>query len=300
MTASSPAELVLQQVVAGIATGGIYSSLALALVVVYQATRSVNFAQGEMATFSTFGAWQLMRWGLPYWLAFLAVVAASFAAGYSLQRFGLGKMKRASVLTHVAALMALFAVINGLSAALWGYDAKPFPSPFGSDGFAGSHLVSVQHLGMMGVTALMLVIVYLVSRHTRLGLAMRAAAGAPASAPLVGIPVATTMALGWGLAAAMGAVAGMLVGPLLFLEPNMMTGVLLYGFAAAVLGGISSPVGAVAGGLLLGVIENVAGTFVPHLARELKLPTALAIMVLLLAVRAARSAGRQVTAGWNG
>lgn len=293
MRQSFPAELLLQQIAAGIASGGIYASLALALVVVYQATRSVNLAQGEMATFSTFGAWQLMRWGVPYWAAFPTVVVASFAAGYGLQRFGLSRLERASMLTRVAALLALFAAINGLSAVLWGYDAKPFPSPFGTRGVIGTRLVSAHHLGMMGVTALLLGMAHLLFRHTRVGLAMRAAADAPASAPLVGIPVAVTRALGWGVATAMGAVAGMLVAPLLFLEPNMMMGVLLYAFAAAVLGGITSPVGAVGGGLVLGVVENVAGTFVPHVGRELKVPAALAVVIVLLVVRSSPAARRR-------
>jgi branched-chain amino acid transport system permease protein len=147
---------------------------------------------------------------------------------------------------------------------------------------------------MIGVTILMLVALYLFFRHTRVGLAMRAAAANPASARLVGIRVGWMVALGWGMAAAIGAVAGMLIAPVVFLEPNMMISILLYGFAGAVVGGLTSPLGAVIGGFSVGVIENLAGTFIPYVGREMKLSIALFIIVAVLTVKPSGLFGRRV------
>jgi branched-chain amino acid transport system permease protein len=137
---------------------------------------------------------------------------------------------------------------------------------------------------MIAVSLIMLSVLYVFFRYTRIGLSMRAAASNPESARLVGIRVSWMVALGWGMAASLGAVAGMLIAPVVFLEPNMMLSILLYGFAGAVLGGLSSPVGAVLGGFVVGVIENLAGTFIPYVGRELKLPIALALIVAVLTI----------------
>jgi branched-chain amino acid transport system permease protein len=131
-------------------------------------------------------------------------------------------------------------------------------------------------------------------RYTPVGLQMRAAAGNPQSARLVGIRVGWMIALGWGMAAAIGAIAGMLIAPVVFLEPSMMLGILLYGFAAAVLGGLTSPFGAVVGGFLVGVFENLAGTYIPGVGNELKLPIALALIISVLVVKPAGLFGRQI------
>jgi branched-chain amino acid transport system permease protein len=146
----------------------------------------------------------------------------------------------------------------------------------------------------MGVTLVMLALLYLFFRHTRVGLAMRAAAANPESACLAGIRVGWMNALGWGMAAAIGAVAGIMIAPVVFLDPNMMRGILLYGFAGAVLGGLTSPGGAVVGGFAVGVIENLAGTFIPYVGRELKLTIALFIIIAVLTVRPAGLFGRTV------
>src|ERR1700751_6121785 len=147
---------------------------------------------------------------------------------------------------------------------------------------------------MIGVTAVMLGLIYLFFRGSRLGLAMRAAAANPESARLVGARVGWMIALGWGMPAAIRAVAGMLIAPVVFLEPNMMLGVLLYGFAGAVLGGLSSAGGAVLGGFAVGIIENLAGTFIPYFGREMKLTIALVVIVAVLMVKPAGIFGRVV------
>jgi branched-chain amino acid transport system permease protein len=147
---------------------------------------------------------------------------------------------------------------------------------------------------MIGVTILLLVALFIFFRYTRMGLAMRAAASLPESARLVGINTSWMIALGWGMASAIGAIAGMLIAPVVFLEPNMMGGVLVYGFAAAVLGGLTSPLGAVLGGFLVGIVENLAGTYIPGVGNELKLPIALALIVIVLVVKPAGLVGRPI------
>ena len=286
-------ELVLHQVLAGLATGAIYACLALAVVMIYQAIDHFNFAQGEMAMFSTFIAWQLIQWGLPYWAAFFATLVVSFVAGIIIERALFAPIHNAPVLSHVVVFIAMFAILNSVAGFIWDYNVKTFPTPFGSRPLLGNGLISSHDAGMIGVTMIMLVLLYLFFRYTRIGLAMRAAAANPESARLAGIRVSWMIALGWGMAAGIGAVAGMLIAPVVFLEPNMMASVLLYGFAAAVLGGLTSPGGAVLGGFIVGVIENLAGT-IPYVGGELKLTIALVIIVAVLVVRPGGLFGQRI------
>ena len=287
-------ELLLHQVLAGLATGGIYACLALALVMIYQAIDHLNFAQGEMAMFSTFIAWQLIELGVPYWVAFAATLVISFIAGVLIDRVLFRPIHDAPILSHIVVFIALFGILNSLAGFIWDFNVKNFPTPFGSRPLLGSGLISSHDAGMIGVTILLLVFLYVFFRHTRIGLAMRAAAANPQSARLAGIRVGWMIALGWGMAAAIGAVAGMLIAPVVFLEPNMMTSVLLYGFAAAVVGGLTSPGGAVIGGFAVGIIENLAGTFIPYVGRELKLTIALFLIVAVLLVKPSGLFGRRV------
>jgi len=287
-------ELFLHQVLAGLASGGIYACLALAIVMIYQAINLLNFAQGEMAMFSTFVAWQLMQWGVPYWIAFTGTVAFSFVAGIAIERVLFRPIRSAPVLSHVVVFLALFAILNSLAGSIWDYNVKSFPTPFGSRPLFGDGLMSSHDAGMIGATLAMLVLLYVFFRHTRIGLAMRAAAANPESARLSGIRVGWMIALGWGMAAAVGAVAGTMIAPVVFLDPNMMNSILLYGFAGAVVGGLTSPGGAVLGGFTVGVIENLAGTFIPYVGRELKLTIALVIIVAVLTVKPSGLFGQTV------
>jgi branched-chain amino acid transport system permease protein len=287
-------EIFLHQVLAGLATGGIYACMALAIVMIYQAIDHLNFAQGEMAMFSTFIAWQLMQWGAPYWVAFFGTIGISFVAGVLIDRVLFKPLHNAPVLSNVVGFIALFAIINSLAGFIWDFSIKSFPSPFGTQSLFGTRIISAHDAGMIGVTLVLLVLLYLFFRHTRIGLAMRAAAANPESARLVGIRVGWMIALGWGMAAAIGAVAGMLIAPVVFLEPNMMLSILLYGFAGAVVGGLTSPGGAVLGGFAVGVIENLAGTFIPYVGRELKLTIALTLIVAVLTVKPSGLFGRRV------
>ena len=275
-------EALLHQVLAGLATGGIYASLALALVMIYQATHLVNFAQGEMAMFSTYIAWSLIQLGTPYWVAFAATVLFAFVFGVLLERLVIRPVEDAPVLAVVVVFIALLVILNSVTGWIYSYTIKSFPSPFPKEPVFGKWLSS-HELGAIGVTLVVVLVLYGFFRFTPLGLAMRAAAQNPASARLVGIRVGWMLALGWGLAAAVGAVAGMMVAPIVYLDPNMMGGILLYAFAAALVGGIDNPWGAVLGGFLVGVLENLLGAFV--IGNELKLSVALAIIVGVLLVR---------------
>ncbi|KRQ00178.1 MULTISPECIES: branched-chain amino acid ABC transporter permease [Bradyrhizobium] len=287
-------ELFTNQVLAGIATGAIYACMALAVVMIYQAIDHLNFAQGEMAMFSTFISWQLMQWGLSYWVAFLITLVLSFVAGIAIERILFKPLAKAPVLTNVAGFIALFAIINSSAGLIWDFTIKQYPTPFGSAPFLGSQLISTHQAGMIGVTVLLLLGLYFFFQYTRIGLAMRAAASVPESARLVGINTSWMIALGWGMATAIGSIAGMLIAPVVFLEPNMMGGVLIYGFAAAVLGGLTSPFGAVVGGFLVGIFENLAGTYIPGVGNELKLPIALALIISVLVVKPAGLFGRHI------
>ena len=287
-------ELLLQQVLAGLANGAIYALMALAVVMIYQAIDHLNFAQGEMATFSTFIAWQLIAWDQPYWVAFAISVIVSFVAGILVDRVLFRPINKAPILSQLVAFIALFSILNSVDGEIWNFTIKTFPTPFGREPLFGGRLISTHEVGMIGVTAVILGLLYLFFRGSRLGLAMRAAAANPESARLVGIRVGWMIALGWGMSAAIGAISGMLIAPVVFLEPNMMFGVLLYGFTGAVLGGLSSPGGAVAGGFAVGVIENLAGTFIPYFGRELKLTIALVLIVAVLLVRPSGVFGREV------
>jgi branched-chain amino acid transport system permease protein len=272
----------LHQVLAGLATGGIYASLALALVMIYQATHLVNFAQGEMAMFATYLAWSLINAGMPYWPAFLLTVVLAFVLGVAIERVIIRPVETAPVLVVVVVFIALLVILNSVTGWVYTYTIKTFPSPFPAEPIFGKYITSHQG-GAIGVTMVVLLLLYLFFRFTPLGLAMRAAAQNPDSARLVGIRVGWMLALGWGLAAAIGGVAGMMVAPIIYLDPNMMGGVLLYAFAAALVGGIDNPAGAVFGGFLVGVLENVLGAFV--IGNELKLAVALVLIIGVLVVK---------------
>jgi branched-chain amino acid transport system permease protein len=288
-------DILVQQVVSGLATGGIYASLALALVMIYQATDVVNFAQGEMAMFSTYIAWTFLQAGMPYWVAFCCTVALAFVAGLVIERVVIRPVENAPILSIVIVTLGLLVILNSTAGWIYSYIQKPFPSPFPSKPIRIGNIVFGAHdLGAIGVTLVVLALLFAFFRYTTLGLAMRAAAQNPASSRLCGIRVSWMLALGWGLAAAFGAVAGIMVAPVVFLDPNMMVGIQLYAFAAATVGGFTSPLGAVVGGLLVGVTENLVGTYVSFIGTELKLTVALAMIIVVLLVRPSGLFGRTV------
>ena len=281
----------IHQILSGLAMGSVYACVALAIVMIYQATHLVNFAQGNMAMFSTYIAWALINAGVPYWIAFFLTIAFSFVFGMAIERFVIRQFDGAPVLTVVIVFIGLLVILNSVAGWLFSYTIKSFDSPFPANASFGGY-ISPHELGSIGIVLAVLALVYAFFRFTPLGLAMRAAAQNPVSARLVGIRVHRMLAIGWGLAAAIGAVAGMMAAPIVYLDPNMMLGILLYGFAAALLGGIDNPWGAALGGFIVGVLENVAGAYL--VGQEIKLSVALAIIIGVLVAKPSGLFGRQI------
>ena len=282
----------LQQIVSGLASGGIYALLALALVIIHRSTGVINFAQGEMATLATYLAWALItEHGWRYWPAFVGTLALSFVGGVAIHRVVIRPVERGNVLRIVIVTIGLLVAINGFVIWKWGGEPKQLQSPFGTDTFdIGGVIVSAQDMGTIAVALGIVVLLWGLFQYTKVGLALRAVAVNPEEARLVGVRVSWMLALGWGLAALLGAVAGMLTAPTVGLDPNMMAAVLIYAFAAAVLGGIDSPLGAVIGGLTVGVLLNLLGYLsqydaVSWFTEELRLPAALLIILVVLVVR---------------
>ena len=276
----------LQQVVSGLASGAIYASLALALVLIYRATDVINFAQGEMATFMTYVAWSLMNNGVTNWPAVALTLVLAFIGGVAVERTIIRPVERRPEIVIVIVTIGLLIAINATTGWIWGADVKAFDSPFPNDTWDVSGVtVSVQDVGTFGVCLLTVAFLWAFFRFTTVGLAMRASAINPHASRLLAVRVGWMLALGWGLASVLGAVAGMMAAPTVFLDPSMMLVVLIYAFAAAVLGGIDSPVGAVVGGLSLGVVINLLSRYVDLVGTELRLPTALAILLVVLIIR---------------
>lgn len=275
-----------QQTVAGLAQGTIFASLALALVLIYRATKHINFAQGEMAMATTYFAYQFTQWGLSYWLSFFLTLGLAFLFGVAVQLVLVRPVEQRSVIAVVIVTVGLFILIDGLVTWKWGADQKFMPAPFGNHVYhVGSVSIARQDLGTLIVTVASVFVLWSFFRYTKIGLGMRAAAIRPAAARLVGVRTHALLAVGWGLAAVLGAVAGLMTEPTQYvLQPTMMQAVLLYAFAAAVLGGLESPGGAVVGGLALGVFLNLVGQYVGFATSELRLPIAFAVLlgVLLL------------------
>ena len=284
----------MQQVVSGLASGGVYASLALALVIIHRSTGVINFAQGEMATLCTYIAWTLtVNHGWDYWPAFVVTLLFSFGFGVVTHRVVIRPVERGNVLRIVIVTIGLLIAINGFVIWYWSGEPQALASPFGNDTIdVGGVVIAAQDIGTIAVSIGIVILLWLLFRFTKVGLALRAAAVNPEEARLVGVRVTWMLALGWGLAAVLGAVAGLLTAPSVGLDPQMMAPILIYAFAAAVLGGIDSPLGAVVGGLVLGVLLNLIGVYVDFVGSELKLPVALLVILVVLLVRPSGLFGR--------
>jgi branched-chain amino acid transport system permease protein len=286
-----------QYVVVGLANGGVYATLALSLVLIHRATGIVNFAQGEMGMFATFIAWSLItHHGLPYWGAFFLTLLIAFLGGVAVHQVVIRPLGRAGAISVVMATIALLIILNGLAGWIWAPDVKIFESPFPLKVLdVGGVIMNVQDLGVIGVSLACVVLVFLFFRFTRLGLMMRASAVGAATSRLLGIRVSLMLSIGWGLASMLSAVSGMMAAPIVQLDPNFMLLILTYSFAAAVLGGIDSPVGSVVGAFLIGIgISLLSGYASSFLGTELQLPVALAVLLVVLVVRPAGLFGRVV------
>ena len=284
-----------QQTVAGLATGVVYGSLALALVLIYRATEVINFAQGEMAMACVYIAYQLIQWGFSYWAAFFSTLPIAFVLGMAIEATLIRPVQHRSVIAVVIVTVGLFILIDGLVAWKWGADIKFMPSPFGNRIYhVGSVAIARQDIGTIIITFFTVVLLWALFRFTKLGLGMRAAALRPAAASLAGVRVDWMLAVGWGLAALLGAVAGLMAEPSqYFLQPTLMQPILLYGFAAAVLGGLESPAGAVIGGVAIGIFLNLVGQYVHFVTSELRQPFAFAVLLAVLLVKPTGLFGRR-------
>ena len=276
-----------QQTVAGLATGAVYGSLALALVLIYRATEVINFAQGEMAMATVYIAYQLIQWGFSYWEAFFTTLPIALLLGVVIQVALIRPVQHRSVIAVVIITVGLFILIDGLVAWKWGADIKFMPSPFGNRVYhIGGVAIAREDIGTIIITVFSVVLLWALFRFTKLGLAMRASALRPTAAALVGVRVDRMLAIGWGLAAVLGTVAGLMAEPAEFvLQPTFMQPILLYGFAAAVLGGLESPAGAVVGGIAIGIFLNLVGQYVHFITSELRLPFAFLVLLAVLLIK---------------
>jgi branched-chain amino acid transport system permease protein len=286
----------IQLVIEGLATGSIYGALALAIVLVNRATGVINFAQGAMAVLSTFVAYFLAeRVGIPLVAAALIAIAFGFLLGAGVERVIVRPFERGDHDTTVVVTIGLFVTFTGVAAFFFGYEPLQFPSFFGTTTLnLGGVYVDARALGTIVVLVIVMVVLQLLFRATKLGLAMRAVADNPQSAALSGLPVSRLLMIGWGLAAALGSIAGILVAPQLFVSPVMLDFVLVYALAAAILGGLDSPLGAVVAAWIIGVVENLAAAYIDIIGNDLKIAVPLILMIVILILRPQGLFGRKV------
>ena len=275
--------LALQQVFSGLATGAIYATLALALLLVHRATGLVNFAQGQMAVLSTYVAWSFMEIGAPVVAAIGGAVVLSVLLGAAIEQFAIRRIAKESHLIAMVVMIGLLILLNGLTGFIWSQEIKAFPSPFpsGSAELAGV-AISYESLGIVGVLAVLVVFLHLLFFKTRFGLAMRAAADNPESSALAGLDVNFLLMSGWALAASVGAIAGCLVAHKVYLEPNTMQQILVYALVASIIGGLESPLGVVVAAGAVGVAENLGGTYIGFIGNDLQIAVPLLLMGVVL------------------
>lgn len=287
----------IQLVVDGLSTGSIYAALALAIVLVNQATGLINFAQGGMAVLSAYFAYSFLQVGFPLLLAILAAVVVSFLLGAVLERLLIRRFERGDPDTAIVVTIGLLTLVTGICGWIWTYNNIQFPSPFplSSVNIFGA-VVSVRSLGTFLATIVIMVLLQLLFLRTKLGLALRAVADNPVSAASSGLPVGRLLMIGWGFAGALGAVAGSLVAPQLSLTPGMLDNALVYALAAVILGGLDSPIGAVVAAWLIGVLENLAAVYVPFIGHDLKIAVPFVLIFVILVIRPQGLFGRKVVA----
>ncbi len=284
----------IQLVVDGLSTGSIYAALALAIVLVNQATGLINFAQGGMAVLAAYIAWWFTGLGVPLILAILFSVLISFVLGALIERYVMRRFERGDPDTAVVATIGLLTLITGICGWLFTYNNQQFASLFPLDTvqvFGAS--ISIRSIGTTVVIIAIMLLLQGLFLGTKLGLALRAVAINPQSASYSGLPVGRLLMTGWGLAAALGAVAGALVAPQLTLTPGMMDTALVYALAAVILGGLTSPIGVVLAAWLIGVLENLAAVYVPFIGYDLKVAVPFALIFLVLIVRPQGLFGRK-------
>lgn len=282
-------QLFVQRVFDGLQAGAIYAILALAIVVIFRASGLLNFAQGELAMFTTFVVASIFDAGLPWWVATILALPVGFVLGAFLYRLLIVRLggPQGSPLAIVIVTIGLFLILNDGARIIWGSDPSKVPRLFGEgrvELFGAG--IAVQVLGLLGVLAVLVFAFSLLFQRTKLGLALRAVTSNQESAALAGIKVTSTLMIGWGLAGAIGALAGTFTASAtLGVDANMMQVVLIYAFAAATLGGFDSPLGAVVGGLILGVVSELAVGYVGVIGSDLRVLPGFALVLIVLLVR---------------
>jgi len=284
----------VQLVVDGLSTGSIYGAIALAIVLVNQATGLINFAQGGMAVLAAYVAWWQTTHGVPLVLAILVSIVFSFALGAVVERWLIRRFERGDPDTAVVVTIGLLTLITGLCGWLWTYNNQQFPSlfPLGTVSFLGVS-ISIRSIGTTLVIVVAMLLLQGLFIGTKLGLALRAVAINPQSAAFSGLPVGRLLMVGWGLAAGLGAVAGALVAPQLTLTPGMLDNALVYALAAVILGGLTSPVGVVVAAWIIGVLENLAAVYIDFIGFDLKVAVPFILIFVVLIVRPQGLFGRK-------
>ncbi len=272
-----------QLVINGLALGSLYALTAFGIVLIYKTTDVITFAQGDTAMFCSFIAFTLLTaLELPFVVAAVLTVLFAVLLGAVIERLVLRRVRAKSVINSVIVTVGLALVLLGVAGWIWGYQVRSFPAPVSGPPFRfGALVLSQMNALILVVMVLLMVILFAFFRYSLMGIAMRAVAQNRTAAQLMGIHINQINAIGWGLGTALGAIAGILIAPLNYLDPNMMGDVALKAFAAAVLGGFTSLPGAVVGGLLLGIVDSVAGFQVP----ELRTTIAFLLIVIVLVVR---------------
>lgn len=273
-----------QQILSGLATGSIYALGAFGLVLIFKTMDTVNFAQGKMGMITAFIAWTCInKFDMPYFLAFITALVLGAIIGIVIERVFLRPVQGSSPLTLIIVTLGLVMVLEGLAGWIFGVETKTFP-----EAVTGNPLtiltakISPHNLLIIFVTLIIMVGIYLFFKFTMAGIAIRATAEDITTSYLMGINVSRVFSITWAVSAVLGAIAGILIGPVTFLSTTMMDEIQLKAFSAAVLGGFTSLLGAVVGGLILGVLENlVAG----YISPEFKTSFAFGLIILVLWVK---------------
>jgi len=269
----------------GITSGMVYALVALGLVLIWRSTRVLNFAQGAMAMFTTFIAYSLLQHSLGYWGAAAIALVAAFVLGALTERLLIRPVEGRGPIDAVIVAIGFLIVLESVAGVIWGVSPRSFPAPFTQVGYVvGGKGIALSPFDVFVVVSVLVVLglMLVLFRYTAVGLRMRASAFAPEVARLLGVRVKRMLTLGWALAAVAGAIAGLFVAPSVFLSPYYMDAVLIYGFAAAVLGGLESPVGALVGGLVTGIVLSYTGGYI---GASYESTAALVLVVLVLMVR---------------
>ncbi|MBO8173559.1 MAG: branched-chain amino acid ABC transporter permease [Bacillaceae bacterium] len=274
----------MQIIVSGLIFGFVYGLAALGLVLIYKTTDIVNFAQGEMAMVTTFMSFVLLsQLGMPYFVAFALALLFAALFGMIIYHVFMKRVQTSPPLNQMVLTLGLFLVINGIAGLIWGYHPRSYPEAFAGDPFQiGSVFITFNELFMVGLTFILMLVFYLIFRYTRIGLAMRASSQDMVAAELMGIKVSHVFMSAWAIGAVLGGVAGIMTAPFIFLNTTMMMDILIMAFAGAVIGGFISLPGAVVGGLIVGVYENLVSYYI---APELKMVYTFILIIVILYVR---------------